>query len=407
MAYWLEPLALEPCLKIHTMQPLALTAALAVACSGTSGPVDPDGGNPGVGNPPSTQIELVVVATGLNSPVHLAAPPGDQRLFVVEQGGRIRIIQDGQLLGGSFLDISADVSSGGERGLLSLAFHPDYTTNGYFYVNYTDPSGDTRVVRYTVSGNPNLADAASDKLILTVAQPFGNHNGGLVTFGPDGMLYVGMGDGGDAGDPQDHGQDRNTLLGALLRIDVDGGDPYAIPPDNPFVGQAMTRDEIWAYGLRNPWRFSFDAPGGVMYVADVGQNRWEEVNAVATTDAGVNYGWRVMEGTQCFNPSVGCDQTGLELPVLEYSHSQGCSVTGGHAYRGSVLTGLTGHYFYGDYCSGWIRSFRLQNGEATSPRTWDLGSVGRITSFGVDAANELYVLSDQGTVYRFSEPPAP
>ncbi len=389
------------------MRPLALAVSMAAACYGGSAPADPNGGNPGVGNPPSTEIELVVVATGLNSPVHLASPPGDQRLFVVEQGGRIRIIADGQLLGGSFLDISADVSSGGERGLLSLAFHPDYAANGHFYVNYTDPSGDTRVVRYTVSGDPNLADAASDKLILTVAQPFGNHNGGQVAFGPDGMLYIGMGDGGDAGDPQDHGQNRNTLLGALLRIDVDGGDPYAIPADNPFVGQAMTREEIWAYGLRNPWRFSFDATDGVLYVADVGQNRWEEVNAVVTTAAGVNYGWRVMEGTQCFNPSVGCDQTGLELPVLEYSHSQGCSVTGGYAYRGSALTGLAGHYFYADYCSGWIRSFKLLSGAATSPRNWSLGNIGRITSFGVDAANELYVLSDQGTVHRFSQPATP
>lgn len=383
------------------MLPLALAAGLAAACSGTPGLADPGGDNPGVGNPPAVQLGLAVVATGLNSPVYLASPPGDVRLFVVEQGGRIRIIENGQVLGGSFLDIGADISSGGERGLLSLAFHPDYAANGYLYVNYTDQNGDTRVVRYTVSGNPNLADAQSDKLILTVSQPFGNHNGGLVTFGPDGMLYIGMGDGGSGGDPSDHGQNRNTLLGALLRIDVDGGDPYAVPADNPFVGQVGARGEIWAYGLRNPWRFSFDAPGGMLYIADVGQDAWEEVNAVATTAAAVNYGWRIMEGAHCFDPSVNCDQTGLELPVLEYGHSQGCSVTGGYVYRGSALTGLQGHYFYADYCSGWIRSFRLENGEATDQKTWGVGSIGRITSFGVDASGELYVLTDQGTVYRF------
>lgn len=389
-------------MKTETVLPFVLAAALAAACAGTPGLADPGGDNPGAGNPPPTEINLEVVATGLNSPLHLTSPPGDSRLFVVEQGGRIRIIDNGQVLGTPFLDISAIISSGGERGLLSLAFHANYGTNGYFYVNYTDQSGDTRVVRYTVSGNPNVADAQSGNLILTVAQPFGNHNGGLVTFGLDGMLYIGMGDGGSAGDPFDDGQNTNTLLGALLRIDVDGGDPYAIPPDNPFVGQGGARGEIWAYGLRNPWRFSFDAPGGMLYIADVGQNAWEEVNAVSATEAGVNYGWRLMEGAHCFNPSVNCDQTGLTLPVLEYGHSQGCSVTGGHVYRGSALPLLRGHYFYGDYCAGSIRSFRLENGEATDEATWDVGSIGQIMSFGVDASGELYVLTEQGTVFRFN-----
>jgi glucose/arabinose dehydrogenase len=388
-------------LNSHTLPPFVSLAALAVACAGAPGLADPDS-QPGAGNPPPTEINLEAVATGLTSPVYLTSPPGDARLFVVEQGGRLRIIDNGQLLGGSFLDISADISSGGERGLLSLAFHPNYGTNGYFYVNYTDQGGDTRVERYTVSGSPNVADAQSAKLILTVAQPFANHNGGLVTFGPDGMLYVGMGDGGAAGDPGNEGQNRNTLLGALLRIDVDGGDPYAIPPDNPFVGQGGARGEIWAYGLRNPWRFSFDAVGGTLYIADVGQNAWEEVNAVPSTQMGVNYGWRLMEGAHCFNPSTNCDQTGLELPVLEYAHSQGCSVTGGYVYRGSAITGLGGHYFYGDYCAGWIRSFRLENGETRDERTWEVGSIGQIFSFGVDASNELYVLTSQGTVYRFN-----
>ena len=257
--------------------------------------------------PPGSQVQLAVqvVASGLESPVYLTAPPGDARLFVVEQPGRIRIVKDGQLLAQPFLDIQSVVRSGGERGLLSVAFHPRYGANGYFYVDYTDQDGNTQVVRYSVTaGNPDLAEASSARTILSVAQPFANHNGGLLAFGPDGMLYVGMGDGGSGGDPMGNGQNLNTLLGKLLRIDVDGGDPYAVPADNPFAGERGIRGELWAFGLRNPWRYSFDRASGLLYIADVGQNAWEEVDVSPAASAARNYGWNTMEGTHCYAAST-------------------------------------------------------------------------------------------------------
>ncbi|HLE57473.1 MAG TPA: PQQ-dependent sugar dehydrogenase [Rhodothermia bacterium] len=371
---------------------LILTACLA-ACgsSGTTGPVI---------IPPEFDLAVQEVAAGLADPLYVTAPVGDPRLFVVEQSGRIRIIKNGQLLQVSFLDIVARVSSGGERGLLSVAFHPAYATNGFFYVNFTDVGGNTRVERFSVSSNPDVADPGSSKLILTVAQPFSNHNGGLNLFGSDGMLYIGLGDGGSGGDPQGNGQNRGALLGKILRIDVDRGDPYAIPADNPFVGQQGARGEVWAFGLRNPWRFAFDRTAGLLYVADVGQNRFEEVDVVVSNRAGVNYGWNTMEAASCFGSS-SCNQQGLELPVLVYDHSGGaCSITGGFVYRGTILPEIGGHYFYSDYCAGFLRSFRYRNGAAVDQRTWDVGSIGSITSFGVDAAGELYLTSSNGRVYR-------
>ncbi|MDX1673718.1 MAG: PQQ-dependent sugar dehydrogenase [Longimicrobiales bacterium] len=360
------------------------------ACGGdTSGPDN--------GSPPPEPLAVETVVTGLDDPVHLTAPPGDERLFVVEQPGRIRIIEGGQLRTEPFLDISDQVRSGGEQGLLSVAFHPDYAANGRFVVDYTDLNGDTRIEEYSVSGDPNVADPASARLILSVPQPYANHNGGLVVFGPDGYLWIGMGDGGSAGDPLGHGQDSTTLLGSLLRIDVDGGDPYAIPPDNPFAGGGGA-PEVWAYGLRNPWRYSFDASTGRLYIADVGQNAWEEVHLAPAAVAGLNYGWNILEGSHCFNAS-SCDTAGLELPVLEYSHDRGCSITGGHVYRGSALDGVRGHYFYGDYCDGWIASFRYDGAEAVDHTEYDFG-LSRILSFGRDAAGELYVLTGSGAVYR-------
>jgi hypothetical protein len=366
---------------------------LLLACSSTpmEGVAD--------GDPQPIALRVVVVATGLNSPVHLTAPPGDARLFVVEQAGRIRIIQSGLLLSGPFLDIVDRVGSGGERGLLSVAFHPAYASNGFFYVNYTDRGGATRIERYRVSSDANVADPGSARLVLTVAQPFANHNGGLVLFGPDGKLYIGMGDGGGAGDPLGHGQNRATLLGALLRIDVDAGDPYRVPPDNPVVGDPAARGEIGAYGLRNPWRFSFAGETGDLYIADVGQNAWEEVNAIAGALRGLNYGWNIMEGRHCFRVA-NCDADGLILPVLEYDHSSGCSITGGAVYRGGAVPEIRGHYFYSDYCRGWLRSFRLASGRAVDEREWAVGSLGNVTSFGEDAAGELYVLNAAGQVFR-------
>lgn len=355
------------------------------------------------GPPPEVSLHAVEIASGLSSPVYLTAPAGDDRLFVVEQPGRVRIIRNGALVTRPFLDITSSVLSGGERGLLSLAFHPQFATNGYLYASYTDLAGDNRVERYTVSATDrDAADPATAQLILSVAQPFANHNGGLVLFGPDGMLYVGKGDGGGGGDPQRNGQSKATLLGKLLRINVDGAAPYAIPPNNPFVGEAGSRGEIWALGLRNPWRFAFDRVAGTLYVADVGQNQWEEIHVVPTARPGVNYGWSVMEGDHCYAAAT-CTSEGLDRPVAEYSHDEGCSITGGFVYRGTRMPGIQGHYFYSDYCTGFLRSLRYEGGRAVDARSWEVGDMGSVLSFGEDAAGELYVLSANGRVYRLED----
>jgi glucose/arabinose dehydrogenase len=374
------------------MKLVAAMVLAAVACSDTNIPSEQV--------PVQEGVKLEVAASGLANPVHLTAPAGDQRLFIVEQPGRIRIVQSGQLLSTPFLDLTSKVRYGGEQGLLSMAFHPQYASNGFFYVNYTDTNGDTRVERYRVSSDANRADAASAKQLLFIDQPYSNHNGGHILFGPDGMLYIGMGDGGSGGDPQGHGQNRNSLLGKILRIDVNSGDPYGIPSNNPFVSTTGVKPEIWAYGVRNPWRLAFDRTDGTFYVADVGQNAVEEINVVPAATGGQNYGWNIMEGTRCYGSS-SCSRNGLLVPINEYSHSDGCSVTGGVVYRGSRLTQLRGHYFYADYCQGWIRSFRYSNGQANDARSWQLGDVGQILSFGEDASGEMYVLSANGRVYRF------
>jgi glucose/arabinose dehydrogenase len=363
-----------------------------VGCSDST-----DDGNGGP--PPPVELAVEVVASGLDHPLYLTAPAGDPRLFVVEQPGRVRIVDQGQLLATPFLDITDIVSDGGERGLLSIAFHPRYSENGYFYASYTDNAGDTRIDRFSVSSDPNLADRGSGKLILAVDQPYANHNGGLILFGPGGKLYVGLGDGGSAGDPHGHGQNRGTLLGSLLRIDVDAGDPYAIPSDNSFVGVAGARGEIWAYGLRNPWRFAFDEVAGLIYIGDVGQNRWEEIDVAAANAAGLNYGWNIMEGKHCY-ASDTCDSAGLTLPLLEYDHGDGCSVIGGYVYRGAAIPELGGLYFYSDYCTGFLRSFNYSGGTLSDARQWAVGALGDVLSFGEDAARELYILSGNGRVYR-------
>ena len=342
------------------------------------------------------------IVEGLESPVYLTAPKNDPRLFIVEQPGRIRIVKDGALLATPFLDITARVVSGGERGLLSLAFDPAYATNGRFYVYYTGALGDIFVDRFTVSGNPDVANTASDPVLTIQHRENSNHNGGLLLFGPDGMLYAGTGDGGGAGDVPNNAQNIDVLLGKILRLNV-ATLPYTIPAGNPFSGQPGA-DEIWAYGLRNPWRFAFDAPSDgtppQLYIADVGQSAREEVDVADASAAGRNYGWHTMEGTQCYNPSSGCNQAGLTLPVLDYDHSQGCSITGGFVYRGAAIPEIRGVYFYSDYCSGFLRSFRLSGGAAADQRDWAFTNIGNVTSFGVDAAGELYVLSANGRVYR-------
>lgn len=373
---------------------LSLSLVFSLACDETGTVTDP-GPDP---TPVPGEIALTEVAAGFSAPVYLTAPEGDLRLFVVEQGGRIRIIEDGQVQEPPFLDLTALTDADGERGLLSMAFHPDYATNGYVYVNYTDNVGTTVVERYTRGAGPGTADPASAVTLLEVPQPYANHNGGQLQFGPDGMLYIGMGDGGSGGDPEENGQDPETLLGSLLRIDVDAGSPYAIPSDNPFAGGGGL-PEIWAIGLRNPWRFSFDESAGTLFVADVGQNRLEEINAVEASAAGLNYGWNTMEGTECY-ASASCETDGLTIPVHEYTHDDGCSVTGGYVYRGTAVAGVAGHYFYSDYCAGWLRSFQLTGGQATDHTEWDVADVGRITSFGRDANGEVYVLTSGGRVYR-------
>jgi glucose/arabinose dehydrogenase len=257
-------------------------------------------------------------------------------------------------------------------------------------VNYTNSSGDTRIAVFRVSSNPDLADPGSEQVVLSIPQPFSNHNGGMLAFGPDGKLYIGTGDGGSGGDPQGNGQNRNSLLGKLLRVSIDDNGQLSVPPDNPFVGQAGTRGEIWSYGLRNPWRFSFDRSTGDLYLADVGQNAREEVDVAgaAQRGKGANFGWNIMEGSACYG-SASCDRDGLTLPVLDYSHADGCSITGGYVYRGSAVPAVAGHYFYSDWCSGWVRSFRWTGGTATETRDWPaLQPGGGVSSFGEDARGE-------------------
>jgi glucose/arabinose dehydrogenase len=329
-------------------------------------------------------IHLTQVGDRFESPVYLTSPPNDSRLFIVEQAGRIRIVKNGAVVPNPFIDISDRVKSGGEQGLLSVAFHPDYARNGFFYVNYTDKQGDTHVERYKVTSNADVADPSSAALLLKVDQPYSNHNGGHVLFGPDGKLYVGMGDGGSGGDPNHNGQNKNSMLAKILRIDVDQ-EPY--------------RAEVFALGVRNPWRIAFD--NGMLYIADVGQNEYEEIDVEPASSAGLNYGWNIMEGNHCYGTGT-CNKTGLTLPRVEYDHSGGaCSVTGGFVYRGSRIPTVVGHYFYSDYCAGWLRSFKYSSGAASDQRTWKMENIGHVVSFGEDAAHDLYIISEGGRIYRF------
>jgi len=351
-----------------------------------------------------TQLAIDTVATGLVNPLFVTYAPFDStRIFILEQPGRIRIVKNSTLLSRSFLDIDSIVgSTGSEQGLLGLAFHPNYQSNGFFYVNYTNNSGNTVVARYSVTANPDSANANSSFNILNITQPFSNHNGGMIAFSPiDGYLYIGMGDGGSANDPGNRAQNKLNLLGKMLRIDVDGGSPYSIPADNPFVGNVAYLQEIWALGLRNPWRFSFDRENGNLYTADVGQGTYEEIDfQSATSGGGENYGWRLKEGDHCFIPSTGCDTiVGQSDPITEYTHGGTpfrCSITGGYVYRGCAIPDLQGHYFYADYCSAQIWSLRY-NGTTISDstqRTADLGAgTIAVSSFGEDYYGELYICS--------------
>ena len=355
-------------------------------------------------------LELQLVTSQLDRPVVIThAGDGSGRLFIAEQDGEIRIVDaDGNLLALPFLDISAQTSCCSERGLLGIAFHPDFETNGFFFVHYSDSAGDTMISRFSVSaGNPNLADIASEVELLAVSQPYPNHNGGQIEFGPDGYLYIGLGDGGSGGDPEDRAQNLGLLLGKILRIDIDNQDPgleYAIPPSNPFVGVSGVAEEIWAYGLRNPWRFSFDRQTGDLFIGDVGQNLWEEIDfQPVSSPGGENWGWRCYEGDAVYN-STGCGPAeDYEFPILTYHHDFGCSVSGGYRYRGARYSNLFGLYVYGDYCSGRIWGATNAGGPGWSA-TELLDVSFFISTFGENEDGELFVAAlssfPNGAVYR-------
>jgi glucose/arabinose dehydrogenase len=350
-------------------------------------------------------LTLKSVVSGLSSPVGLVqANDGSGRFFIVQQAGTIRILQNGTLASGFFLDIRSKVDFGGEKGLLGLAFHPSFPQNRRFFVNYVrtvNSQIQTVIAEYQASAtNPNQADPASERILLLVDQPFGNHKGGQLAFGPDNFLYIGLGDGGSGGDPMGNGQNLQTLLGKMLRIDVDGAVPYGIPGDNPFAGgSGGARPEIWAYGLRNPWRFSFDVPTARLFCADVGQAKFEEVDLL---QRGGNFGWNIMEGAHCFEPATGCNMTGLILPIFEYAHgSDGDVVIGGFVYHGASLPQLANLYIFGDFESGKIWSLR-----ETAPGAWQrdtLLSTGRpISSFGQDQAGEIFVVDYSGVILQLT-----
>ena len=371
-------------------------ASLLAACGSES-----DTGNAA---PTSTSLKLQALTNSLSSPVFLTTPPGDQtRLFVVEQGGTIKVLDraTGTVLA-TFLTVTG-IAIGGERGLLGLAFDPNYNANGRFYVHYTDANGTITIARFLVSPtNPNLADSGSQVILVSIPHPtFANHNGGMLAFGPDGCLYAAVGDGGSSGDPNNNAQNLASRLGKLLRIDpTTPGTACTSGTINPFVlsgGDQL----VWSYGLRNPWRFSFD--GADLYIGDVGQGAREEINVSQGPNAGrgLNYGWRLMEGSACFNPSTNCNNGTLTLPIVDYTHDNGaCSVTGGYVYRGQAVPTIQGSYFYADFCAGFVRSFRFNNDSAIEQTEWPLLAASSITSFGQDGLGELYILTKGGNVSR-------
>jgi len=357
-----------------------------------------------VGRSAEGAFDLVPIVTqGLQSPLFVThAGDGSEQLFIVEQPGTIRIIDHGVLLDTPFLDLRDRVwTKGNEQGLLGLAFHPDHLRNGRLFVNYNrHQDGATVVAEYSRQGHSLQVSAATERILMVVPQPYLNHNGGMVAFGPDGYLYIGRGDGGSRGDPQNRAQNPHEWLGKILRIDVNHEQPYAIPKGNPFVAGGG-RPEIFAFGIRNPWRFSFDRETGMLWLADVGQYKWEEVDLVV---AGGNYGWRIMEGTHCYNPDEGCSPDGLIFPIAEYGHEQGrCSITGGYVYRGPSIQALRGAYVFGDYCSGELFSLSASANRRTSTVPRVLMQTGfRISSFGEDEAGELYIVDHKGGIYRLA-----
>jgi glucose/arabinose dehydrogenase len=348
--------------------------------------------------PPADELRVrLEEVVRVDQPVLVTAPVGDPRLYVVDQPGRIWVVTDGERE--VLLDIRDRVGFGGERGLLSMAFHPDHATNGLFYVNYTDTSGDTIIAEFQMP-EPGRADPGSHRQVLRVGQPASNHNGGMIIFDTAGYLLIGMGDGGGANNEFRTARNPRRLNGAMLRIAVGPGfpEPYGVPADNPYVGTEDGRDEVWAIGLRNPWRFAID--GERLYVADVGQGRVEEVNVAPSTVAGLDFGWSIMEGDECFRRS-SCDASGFVAPVYTYGHGQGCSVTGGVVYRGSALPEIDGHYFFADYCSGWVRSIVVDdNGSLIEELDWPGLDVRLPGGFGTDGFGEMYIASQRGPIYK-------
>ncbi|HEV2669961.1 MAG TPA: PQQ-dependent sugar dehydrogenase [Gemmatimonadales bacterium] len=391
------------------MRPLLLLLFATAACNNFINSAVPP--PPPAGSPTLQQVDT------FSYPVYLTAPPGDSsRLFVVEQGGRVKVLHNDTTRARPFLDLRGKISSGGERGLLSLAFHPQYASNGRFYVYFTNPSGNIRIVRYNVSTtDPDSADPATADTVLRVAHPtYDNHNGGQLQFGPDGKLYAGIGDGGSGGDPNGNGQNKHVLLAKLLRLDVDGASGYTIPADNPFATDTSGAPEIWAYGLRNPWRFSFDKSTGDLFIADVGQDTWEEVDvgeAGAGQGKGLNYGWNNMEGFHCYppDPNDACSRGGFTLPVAAYAHANGaCSITGGYVYRGSKVALLKGYYLFADYCAGTVRAFKYLGGSSISAPlnlTEVLSPGSLVSSFGQDEKGDVYIMTLNGTVFRIVAAP--
>lgn len=350
-------------------------------------------------------IAPVEIAANIEAPVAIAhAGDGSGRLFIAQQIGRVLVWKDGVVLAEPFIDISDRISCCQERGLLGIAFHPDFASNGQFFLNYTGSSFETVVSRFTASVNTNTVSADTEEVLLSVDQPFSNHNGGHLAFGPDGYLYIGLGDGGSGGDPGDLAQNRLELLGKMLRIDVDCGSPYSIPEDNPFANTDFTLDEIWALGLRNPFRYSFDRVTGDLYIADVGQDAIEEVHVhKANTASGANYGWRLMEGSQCFNPASACNDGSLTLPAFEYGHEAGrCSITGGYVYRGNAIGELQGHYLYGDFCSGEILSAQELSSQWQQQALLDTSFA--ISTFGENESGEVFVADLGGSIYQLVPP---
>ena len=344
------------------------------------------------------QIQLELVVENLTQPISLKnAGDGSGRLYVVEQGGRVKVIENGSVVSGNFLNISSQISTGGERGLLDIAFHPNYSQNGRLFTHYTDTGQDTVISEWQVNLQTGQVDTGSERIIITANQPYGNHNGGQIAFSPtDGYLYIALGDGGSGGDPDENGQDLSTLLGSILRLDVDGSTPYEIPADNPFVGVSGAKAEIWAYGLRNPWRFSFDRLDGRLFAGDVGQGAREEVDLITR---GGDYGWNTMEGNLCFDPSSNCDRTGLILPIHDYGRSLGVSVIGGYVYRGADIGGLYGKYVFTDFIGQQIWTL-----EETSPGNWQRADLlpknFSVSSLGEDESGELYLVDIGGAVYK-------